>query len=312
MELIAGKQLTDALTDYFSVNYSCPVSYYNAFSCMHFSDKLQRRYQISKVIHEHYYFLENQLLLLITGETETIAAFIAPRSKELTEKLCAFIRAGYAAKVIVLVPDFLPSPESFTVARSYSQVLYDCSRIPETINKDIEEKTGRILNSRSCTSFNKNNRECTLMLGGPEHVHYFEEVQSEWQRVAEKKGIDTGALRKDRICFSWLENRANQLTCFIGLRGEKPVSYTFLTRLPFKPEVASLLATKSLNYREQAGGYNETAVWELYRVCIEAEKLGIRFINASGTNNGDNLSRFKDKFRLNSNYINSHDYEYRF
>lgn len=307
MELIDKADIIDTLTAYFEFPYPRPVSYYNAFSCLNMIGKLKRKFSIANAS-ENFYHASGHLVLLVEGSVNA-GVVIAPKTHNGVDEICSRLKKNGTDHVLVHVPGYEINDGRYKIWRQYLQVLYDCSIITKQISSDVTEHTTHILGSRSRTSFKKNSRECVLRPGGAVDYDHYLKVMKEWERHAAEKGESTGAVSKDMNCFDW-SVRHSEVQGFIGFRGDLPVSYSFITQLPGNREVASILATKSLNYRCQEGGYNETSVWELSRVCSEAQQRGIRYLNSSGTDNKEGLSSFKKRFITNTNLIEAYDYEY--
>ena len=304
MTPIDNANIITSLTGYFTFPYNLPVSYYNAFSCINLVDKLKRRYAI-KDPEPEFSYNEEHLVLRIGGH---LGVVVAPKTLNYLDNTCARLKES-CATVLVHVPNEKINNIKYRIFKTYSQVLYDCHLITTRVEKDVAENTRLILNARSRSSFKKNQRECRFTKGNAQALGDCERVLTIWESTAAGKGENTSAINKDRNAFEWSVH-TDKVFSYAGYRGPLPVSYSFMTKLPGHPEVATLLAAKSLNYQHQPGGYNETSVWEIYSVCSELLNRGVFYLNSSGAENQLNLSSFKERFITNTQHIEAYDYEY--
>lgn len=277
------------LTGYFSSGFDKPVSYYNPLSAVYFSGKLKGMFPGQDL-----YLRECAATpVFITGSR----CFIyCPKTEEAALEIIEKIREESPEPVWIVAPGFIPADPVFKVQLVRKQIIYDCRQIAEDYTSALNTGKSRFLHKRSVSVLRKNARDCRVRDMEAGDSMDIDKVITEWSLG--KKDADSLNLQKDREVLPVALHRAGcAVVADIVYRGRLPVSISLIAGTPAHPDFGSQIVSKSLNYKTQEGGYNETSVWHLYQTCARCLEQGIHYINASGYDSADStLGEFKLRF----------------
>ena len=290
------------LTDYFRFNYKCDASYYNPYSLILFVSKLSRKYP-EKAPFEIALFRKSVVALV--SKDRQMVHLMGAKDKDESMMIIKQLISNRTLKVALHFPDFTPE-SNWKVVKTYNQLLVPC----ETFF--IEDGLSRVgpltgLNQRSISTLKKNYRELTTFRIDKHHSEDLQKILGIWSSTAKERGVYSDGIEKDRICFDLIENDFPNLFGWISYRKDFPVAYNIVTTLPKNITCAVLIASKSLNYKKQPGGYNETSAYSMIRLLDELYKNGVHSLNLSGgSNKHSSLDAFKKKF--GGSTVKVHDY----
>lgn len=148
--------------------------------------------------------------------------------------------------------------------------------------REISQYPEKFINARGITQLRKNCRDTELI-----------------QNIENKFDLDQA--RVVNIWKDHLESRHRQLAItrdfvsiflqgstlsYLGRRSGSPVAANVLYQLSNRPDIASDLMNKSLNYSAMPGGRPGTADWLLVKVCEDLAERGIEWYQAGGIDGG--------------------------
>lgn len=292
MNKLEELQLADHnyLRAYFSKPWNRTASYYNPYSVYGFiadhlaTDRIDYR-QIKR--------LEDGTPMAPLGYQ--LYGLFAPASMESVYEAQKWL-SSERDRLILYAPDFTTLSDNFEVYQYRPQVIYDCENLLMNFDASIKNSETGFLNKRERAYLMRNLQDLSFTKATERSEEHIKTLLSRWQHGpagAKKKKL---RMMKDYVVIPWSIVEVNDLAAFVGFRGDAPISFTCLAKLPAFPEMVSQVVSKSLNYKIVPGGYNNTSTWEIYQSCQWCIDQGIRYINASGTNFGTTHRHFKSRF----------------
>lgn len=290
------------LTEYFKFNYKCNASYHNPYSLLLFASKLSRRYP-DKIPFE-ITMIQKKIVALISHDMQMIH-LVGAKNKDESQAILKKLMRNQTLSVFLHFPNFKPK-KSWKIERTYNQILISCGvfSLKNGLNQ-VGKQIG--LNNRSLSTLRKNHRELTTFKIEKKHLDDLYKILELWGDKAKKRGVYTLGVEKDQVCFNLINKNLPDLVGWISYRGDYPVGYNIITTLPKNSTCAVLIGSKSLNYKEQPGGYNETSLYTLIRLLNELNTIGVRLLNLSGgADQHSPLYKFKKKF--SNSTVQIHEY----
>lgn len=308
---MSNSEQIDLLKNYFGSgrNYSDPISYYNAYSAWNLKVKMQLQY--GQKVDPQFILLPENLLILIDANGKTFARIIAPENEQATQKACMnFEKDGYN-EIFVHYPDFQPDASCFKLQFTYTQIYYDCGAIgalSEIIEKPVADA---FLSSRSTATLKKNLKEIEFRKVHSDDLDAIHLIIDQWATKAIERGFSTSGIKKDLNILDFYFDSETEIIGQIGYRSEHPVCFSFATPLKSHADFATLLACKSLNYKSQMGGYNETTICNMINLCHTLkQEYAISCLNTGGNIDGSSLSKFKQRLNTSNREFIVHDYRF--
>ncbi|MCH2231154.1 MAG: hypothetical protein MK105_12500 [Crocinitomicaceae bacterium] len=296
-------KIIEKYSSYYDFPYNAPVSYYNIFSLCNKYLKAQLKRDTKLYMN----ISSDNILTLIDEKAEHVT-LVHPKAEKAVKSTVEGLVADGVKRISLHSPNFVPG-EEYSIEQTFEQVLLDC-HTADVNSEHNNELLRERLSKRSFANYRKNNREIRVEEISSSNISDLEKITDIWNKRAISRNVDTRSVFKDYLAIDLLKKGNKNLIGLIGYRGSNPVSFNIVTRMSFNPTVAVLLSSKSLNYKDQPGGYNETSVHSYIKLGEFLGQIGVSSLNLSGGNNTSS-SLYSFKLNLGSHSIcKSADYYY--
>lgn len=223
----------------------------------------------------------NGNLVLLPYKLRRRATFLAPLEDINLDEVAIATKCRTAYIIgIARVPNYIGYKRYDLV----SNIIYDTHKLAHNYDN--------YLTTRGCSYLNKNERECEFSTI-ESYIDDCETVLSNWAINNDNK---KNYYDRDIRAFNWIGRK--DVFSFMAWRNEVPTAFSMYVRHPHERTMALQLFEKSLNYKNQPGGYNETSKWMLIKCSKYLLHNGMTEINAGSPNSyGGDLKRYKDQFK---------------
>ncbi|MCB0745931.1 MAG: hypothetical protein KDC90_00575, partial [Ignavibacteriae bacterium] len=268
------------------------TSYYNVFSFVTYLNKIERKFNIKM---SNFCIEQNDNEILIKVPEIKLALLYAPKEIRASKERCTVLKSNGFDEIRILFPNF-KTDVSFEPFEEYHQNIVSCKSLYETFEQLSENPERLDLPSRMIQNYRHNRKLVTFNKIEEKHAKDLLSIIHFWKIKAQSKGRNYSAIVKDLIYIDFYFDNPENLLGYIFYRGVHPVSFAIVTVLPSGEHTATLLSTKSLNYKSQPGGRNETSVYSLVALSHELNKMNLKYLNLSGGRNvGSSTHQFKSK-----------------